>query len=36
MADTGSSATPLLAVAGALGLGGALLLILRRSNRRHG
>ena len=36
LADTGSSATPLLAVAGALGLCGALLLILRRSNRRHG
>ncbi|MCW4466245.1 S1 family peptidase [Glutamicibacter sp. MNS18] len=36
LANTGSAVTPVLAIAGALGLGGALLLMLRRGNRRHG
>ncbi|GAA0190204.1 hypothetical protein GCM10009526_08570 [Glutamicibacter creatinolyticus] len=36
LADTGSTSMPVLAIAGGLGLTGALLLLLRRSKRRHG
>ncbi|UYQ78914.1 LPXTG cell wall anchor domain-containing protein [Glutamicibacter sp. JL.03c] len=36
LADTGSSSAPLIAVGGALALVGAMFLLFRRGNRRHG